>query len=310
MGRQVKVAVVPHDIDPVRDAIVQGGGVAADAGDADALVWTDPSDPESLRSILSSSPARWVQLPFAGIERFFDAGVIDPALIWTCAKGIYGPACAEQAVALVLAGARQLQRHARRSGWWSNRDGAILHRRLRGTTALVVGTGGIGRAFAPMIAPFGVRIIAVNRSGEPMRGADMTVPAGQLTDVIGEADNIVIAAALTPDTYRMIDARMLSLMRPDAWLVNVARGGLVDTDALVEALHEEKIGGAALDVTDPEPVPDDHPLWSLPNAIITSHTANTWAMAIPELCDLVGRNVQHFAAGERLEGLVDPALGY
>jgi D-3-phosphoglycerate dehydrogenase len=99
-------------------------------------------------------------------------------------------------------------------------------------------------------------------------------------------------------------------MKSDAWIVNVARGGLIDTDALVEALDEGSIGGAALDVADPEPLPDGHPLWGCPNAIITPHIANTWDMALPELRALVRRNVGRFARGEDLEGLVDLAIGY
>src|SRR5439155_21135749 len=98
---------------------------------------------------------------------------------------------------------------------------------------------------------------------------------------VPEADWIVLAAALTPDTERLFDSAMIARMRPGAWLVNVGRGGLVDTDALVEALREGAIGGCALDVTDPEPLPDDHPLWDLDNAVVTSHAANTWAMALP-----------------------------
>jgi phosphoglycerate dehydrogenase-like enzyme len=99
-------------------------------------------------------------------------------------------------------------------------------------------------------------------------------------------------------------------MSEDAWIVNVARGGLIDTDALVNVLSDKRIGGAALDVTDPEPLPDDHPLWNLDNAIITPHVANTWAMALPELRELIRRNVRHFSRGEPLEGVVDVSLGY
>ncbi|MDP9224940.1 MAG: hydroxyacid dehydrogenase, partial [Actinomycetota bacterium] len=104
--------------------------------------------------------------------------------------------------------------------------------------------------------------------------------------------------------------RMLSRMARQAWLVNVARGGIVDTDALVDALQAGRLGGAALDVTDPEPLPEGHPLWRMGNVIITPHVANTWDMALPQLRELVRRNVAHFAAGEDLEGLVDPSKGY
>jgi phosphoglycerate dehydrogenase-like enzyme len=99
-------------------------------------------------------------------------------------------------------------------------------------------------------------------------------------------------------------------MKQGAWLINVARGGLVVTEDLVEALRSQHLGGAALDVTDPEPLPDGHPLWDMPNALITPHVANTWDMARPELIEMVKRNIGHYAAAEPLEGLVDPAAGY
>ena len=302
------VAVVPPRPE-IEAAVIDAGGRLVEPGRADGLVWMDPRDPEELRRTLASSPARWVQLPFAGIEEFLAAGVIDPARSWTCAKGIYGPSTAEQALALILLAARRLHEHARARSWRRGAKGAPA-RRLAGGTVLIVGTGGIGRALAEMLAPLGPRVLAVNRSGEPMPGAERTVPVGSLADVVSEADWIVLAAALTQETEHLFDEAMLAHMRPDAWIVNVARGRLVDTSALIDALRDERIGGAALDVADPEPLPDDHPLWEMPNVVITSHTANTWAMAIPELAALVGRNVRRFARDEPLEGLVDLSLGY
>ena len=120
----------------------------------------------------------------------------------------------------------------------------------------------------------------------------------------------MLAAALTDETRGLFDGLMLEYMKEDAWLINVARGGLVVTDDLVKALDYRTIGGAALDVTDPEPVPDSHLLWFLDNVLITPHVANTWDMALPELTALVRRNVRHFAEGEPLEGVVDVAAGY
>ena len=304
-----KVAVVPIAVDVYKDAIARSGGAVSDPNEADAIVWTDALDADGLRRLLVSSPARWVQLPFAGIERFVAAGLVDRNLTWTCAKGIYGPAVAEQVVALMLAAARQIHRHASVHEWLPDSH-EVRHRRLAGTTAVVVGTGGIGRALAGFLAPFEVRIIAVNRSGTPMPGADATHRVDALPELLPEADWIVLAAAATPETQRLIGRDALARMKPGAWIVNVARGELVDTEALVEVLRDGDIGGAALDVTDPEPLPPDHPLWNIPNVIITSHTANTFRMAAPELAALVGRNVAHFAAGEPLEGLVDPVLGY
>ena len=303
-----RVAVIP-EVAAFADAAVAGGGVLSDPADADAIVWSDPSDAEGLRKVLATSPARWIQLPFAGIERFVEAGVITPDRTWTCAKGIYGPATAEHALALLLTGARLLHEHARRTSWWPH-DRAIESRRLAGRSVLVVGTGGIGRALVRMLEPLDARVVAVNRSGTPMPGALLTGTADALPDLVPDADFIVLAPALTPETRHLIDASLLAHMRNDAWIVNVGRGGLIDTDALVEALRARTIAGAGLDVTDPEPLPDGHPLWSMDNVIITSHTANTARMAMPELAQMIKENVSRSARGEELAGLVDPALGY
>ena len=305
-----KVAIKPATTDQLEDAVRAGGGDPVDdAATADAIVWINPRDPEGLRQVLASSSATWIQLPFAGIESFVAAGVIDPERTWTCTKGVYGHACAEHAVALMLAAARRIHQHARDRKWVEGGFGSP-ERRLAGTTAVIVGTGGIGSALVPMLAPLRVRAIGVNRSGSALAGAERTVRVGELGEVIGEADWVVLAAASTPETRHLIDAPMLERMKPTAWVVNVARGELVDTDALVDALRARSIGGAGLDVTDPEPLPADHPLWSMDEVIITPHVANTWDMAVPELVAMVERNVARFASGKALEGQVDPRLGY
>src|SRR5438309_1200211 len=303
-----RVAVVP-DVPMFAAAVVEGGGAIADPAEADAIVWADPTDAEGLRALLTTSPARWVQLPFAGIERFVEAGLITPDRTWTCAKGIYGPATAEHALALLLCGARLLHEHARRTGWWPP-DRMNDSRRLAGRTILIVGTGGIGRALARMLEPLEAKVVAVNRSGKPMPGAVLTGTRDALPDLLPDADFIGLAPALTPETRHLLNAQMFAHMKPEAWIVNVGRGGLIDTPALVEALHARTIAGAGLDVTDPEPLPDGHPLWSMDNVIITSHTANTARMAIPELAAMIKENVARFARGEELDGLVDPELGY
>ena len=304
-----RVAIAPASEPGLEAAVAAGGGTVSQPEDADGIIWINPRDPDGLKNLLAGSSARWVQLPFAGIESFFAAGVIDPDYTWTCTKGAYGHACAEHALALMLAAARRIGHHARAKEWSEPGFGSP-ERRLNGTTALIFGTGGIGRALVPMLQPLGVRIIGVSRSGAEVEGADRVATTDDLGSLIGEADNVVICAALTDETRHTFDADMIGRMKPDAWLVNVARGGLIDTDALVAALETNKIGGAALDVTDPEPLPQGHPLWDMDNVIITPHVANTWDMAIPSLREMVERNVGHFAKGEPLEGLVDPTLGY
>ncbi|HEV2755550.1 MAG TPA: D-isomer specific 2-hydroxyacid dehydrogenase family protein [Actinomycetota bacterium] len=307
----VRVALCPGSLPVLEEAVTAAGGVLAAPSDADALVWTDPWDPESLRKTLDGSAISWVQLPFAGIEDFVAAGVIDGSRTWTCTKGVYGHTTAEHALTLMLGAARRLHVHARATEWEQVPNPLDrTERSLSGATVLLIGTGGIGRALVGMLGPLGTRTLAVNRSGRPLDGAAATHPVGELHRLLPDAAFVVLAAALTDETRNLIDGRALALMHRDAWLVNVARGGLVDTDALVRALRDGSIGGAALDVTEPEPLPADHPLWTLPNALITPHVANTWPMAVPELAAMVRRNVERFAAGEPLEGIVDPALGY
>jgi phosphoglycerate dehydrogenase-like enzyme len=305
------IAVGPILLPQLQDAIEAGGARVVEPPEADGVVWIDPTNPQGLAELLEKSPARWVQLPFAGIESFVEAGVVRADRTWTCTKGVYGEATAEHALALILAAARRLHEHVRADSW---REGwAQLgqpERRLKGTTVLIVGTGGIGSALARFLQPLGPRILAVNRSGRALAGAERTERTDALHSLLAEADFVAIAAALTPETRGMFGKEEFAAMKPDAWVVNVARGGLVDTEALVVALEEGEIGGAALDVTDPEPLPEGHPLWRFENTIITPHVANTADMAIPELQSMVHRNVEHFVKGEKLEGLVDVSLGY
>ncbi len=307
---QPKIAIEPTSDERMRGAVAAGGGVVVDEpADADALIWADPRKARELKDLLTRSDPVWVQLPFAGIERFFEAGAIDDARAWTCAKGIYGPATAEHALAFLLAGARRIHEHSAATSWRDGTFGAP-ERRLKEATVLIVGTGGIGRSLVEMLEPLGARVLAINRSGRPLEGAERTGKTSDLLTFAEDADHLVGAAALTPETHHMIDEAVFAAMPEHAWLVNVARGGLVDTDALVAALGNRRIGGAALDVTDPEPLPDGHPLWDLPNVIITPHVANTWDMALPELLSLVERNVHAFAHDRPLEGVVQVGAGY
>jgi D-3-phosphoglycerate dehydrogenase len=300
------VAVAPVRYPQIVEAVTRAGGVLGSPAEAEGLVWTDPAAPDHLASVLLGSPATWVQLPFAGVESFADQ--LDPGRTWTSAKGIYGPAVAEHALTLMLAAARGVHRYARSTAWPSSE--LVPARRLKGAQVLIVGTGGIGRSLARILEPLEPEITAVNRSGTPMPGAASTVPTALLGEVVGQADWVVLAAPLTQETTHLFDRRMLGAMSRQAWLVNVARGALVDTAALVESLERGGIGGAALDVTDPEPLPDDHPLWRFSNVIITPHIANTWDMALPELAARVERNVLALGSGTPLEGQVDTTLRY
>jgi len=174
----------------------------------------------------------------------------------------------------------------------------------------ILGGGGITHFLLEHLAPFGVEATVVRRQVEPVPGAARTVTMSELHEVLPGALVVFLALALSPSTTGIIGAPELEIMDEGAWLVNVARGRHVDTDALVAALTSGSIAGAALDVTEPEPLPDGHPLWELPNCIITPHTADTIEMIRPLLGERIRANVERYAAGRELIGLVDPVEGY
>jgi phosphoglycerate dehydrogenase-like enzyme len=304
---KILVAVAPGQAAWAVDAIRRGGGEPVGLGEnPSGLVWTDPGAVEELRDILQTHPGiSWVQLPMAGIERVAEAGVLDHRRQWTSAKGAYAEPVAEHALALLLAGLRCLPERARARCW-----GQPAGQTLFGQPVTVVGGGGITIALLRLLEPFRARVTVVRRRAEPVAGAAWTVTASQLGQALAGARAVVLTAALTPQTRGMIGQTELGVMGQQAWLVNVARGALVDTAALVEALRSNQIGGAALDVTDPEPLPAGHPLWDLPNCLITPHTADTEQMTEPLLAARITENLQRLAASQELEGRVDPDLGY
>lgn len=301
------LTIAPSAPRVMTDAVAAGGGNVVDlASGPDALVWVDPSEVDGLADALGSTPSvQWVQLPFAGIEAVAEAGLLDDGRTWTSAKGIYGPPCAEHALALALAGLRHLPERIDARSWGGQSATTLL-----GADVTILGAGGIASALVRLLTPFDTRITVVRRQAEPVAGTARTVTFDRLDEALGGALVVFLALALTPETEGIIAAPQLRAMGREAWLINVARGPHVVTDDLVDALRAEAIAGAGLDVTEPEPLPDGHPLWNLDNCIITPHTANSLEAALPLLAGRLQRNVAHFAAGEDLEGLVDAEAGY
>jgi phosphoglycerate dehydrogenase-like enzyme len=290
----------------VEDGVRAGGGlpVTADSA-ADALVWLAPRDTAGLRDALAATAARWVQLSSAGIEKTAAAGLLDHDRVWTSAKGVFADEVAEHALALALAGLRWLPVRIAATSWGPPGGDSLFDEQVT-----ILGAGGVTASLLRLLAPFRVSATVVRRGGEPMPGAARTVPTSGLASALPDAKVVFLALALTPETERIIGAAQLAAMRQDAWLVNVARGRHVDTDALVAALAAGSIAGAALDVTDPEPLPDGHPLWVQQRCIITPHTADPAELADPEFARRIRENVYRFAAGQPLLGVVDPAVGY
>jgi phosphoglycerate dehydrogenase-like enzyme len=289
------------------DAVAAGGGELVEASEAEALVWAAPADPDGLAATLEANAGiRWVQLPWAGIEPYVDVVRSHGERIWTCAKGVYAEPVAEMALTLLLAGKRGLGTYARATSW-AKPQGA----NLQGARVVVLGGGGITESLLRMLSPFGCEVTVVRRHpGRPLAGATAVVGMDHLDDALTGADAVVLALALTPETEGVLDRRRLDLLADGAWVVNVARGRHIVTADLVAALTTGRLGGAGLDVTDPEPLPEGHPLWSLPNVLITPHIGNTPEMAVPLLTARVTDNIRRWLAGEELLGPVDPEAGY
>lgn len=297
------VYVGPERVPALEDAVRAGGGRLVPLEQARALVYWGDDETRQLSEMVHPGIA-WVQLPHAGVEKFVGAGLITRDPVWTSATGTFGPQVAEHALALMLAAARGLHTLARQQTWTEK-----VTRSFAGSTVVLLGAGGIGRALAALLEPFGCRILAVSDSGD-FPGAERTVPRSDFRDVLAEADYAVLLAPSTQATRGMIGASELALMKPTSWLVNVARGDLVVTDDLVAALHDGVIDGAALDVTDPEPLPAGHPLWHEPRALITPHAANPADAYWPTLAERVRENVTRRVAGEPLLGVIDPDRGF
>lgn len=285
-------------------AVIAAGGEPAPIAEASALMWADPAAAAEFPDAVHAAPdLEWIQLPYAGIENF--AASLDPSRIWTCGKGVYAEPVAEHVVTLTLAGFRDLYTSIPAKSW-PRQEG----RNLLGANVTVIGAGGITESLLRLLEPWRTKTTVVRRTLEPLPGAARTVSMEQAHDAVANADVVVLAAALTAETRGMVDSAFLAAMHDDAWLVNVARGGLVVTDDLVEALVQGSIAGAALDVTDPEPLPDGHALWDLDNCIITPHVGNTPEMGLPLIAERVRQNVERWIAGDELIGLVDVEAGY
>jgi phosphoglycerate dehydrogenase-like enzyme len=280
----------------------KAGVLARRPESANVFVWT--SGPEMITEFLRPT-IEWVQLPFAGIEAWIAAGVLDERRLWTNAGGAIGARVAEHALALVLAAAKDLLRATREKRWREYEP-----KLLSASTVGLVGAGHVGRSLLRLLRALGTRSVALTRSGKPVQEADLTLTAGRLDDLLDMSDFVVLASPLTRETTSLIGSREMRIIGPNGWLINVARGGLVDTKALVEALAHGDLGGACLDVTDPEPLPSEHPLWRLPNALITPHIANPPATHDEALATLVMENLGRFQRGEPLIGTIDVNRGY
>lgn len=268
--------------------------------------------PEFLRA---AGKLRWVQAHSAGVDRYLRVAELVEAeeVVLTNMRTVHGPAIADHAFAMLLSLTRDLRPHLdpANRGAWNRRGSGVEPIALEGRTMLVVGLGGIGSAVAQRAKGFGMRVLATRRSDVPPPPyVDLQAKPDALHELLAETDVVAICVPLTRETEGMIGDRELAALKPGAYLVNVGRGRVVDTEALVRALESGRLAGACLDVTDPEPLPADHPLWSMPNVVITPHVSGRSELTGRRRRAVFLENLRRFAAGEPLLNVVDKQAGY
>lgn len=277
---------------------------AADAiMDADALLLPQSFYEDAVASAVGASPRlRWIQLLSAGYEKLLGHSMPSGVVVTSAGPGFSG-AVADHALALLISLTRcipqAIANQNKRSWNPAPLAGAIC---LEGRTALVVGFGSIGQRIGRRLRGFGMTVWGVNRSGAPHPLADGMYTLDRLDEAVGMADVIVIALPQTPQTEKLFDRHRIGRCKPGAILVNIGRGSIIDLAALSDALASGRIGGAGLDVTDPEPLPSDHPFWSAPNLVITPHTGGQGGHT--DLANFVAQNVAAFIAGKPLESRI------
>ena len=270
------------------------------------------ANPEFLKK---ASNLRWVQVQSAGVDRYLSLKPLmeNDKLVLTNFRGIHGPAIADHAMAMLLSLTRNLNHSAahQRNSQWKKDSPPVASIALAGKTMMVVGLGGIGSEIAQRANGFGMRVIGTRRSDTP--SADYIERVGKpkdLLEMLPEADVVALAVPLTPETQNLLDAKAFAAMKEGAYLINIARGKVVNTDAMMEALKSGRLAGAGLDVTEPEPLPSKHPLWQQPRVIITPHIAGRSKVTNQRRSALTLENLRRFGAGEPLLNVVDKEAGY
>lgn len=295
--------------------------IEADLRDADVIVsWSLTGE-----QIKAAPHLRWIHSTAAAIHQLLIPEVINSDILLTNASSVHGPVVAEHVLALMFALAKHLPttfRFQQQHEWGQD---AMTHqqpllRELRDSTLGIVGVGSIGGHVARIASAIGMRVIGVRNSVEkgvdwvapndPMRAQHRAYGPKDLNRMLAESDFVVISAPVTSETEKVIDREALSLMKPDAYLINIARGALVDEKALIESLKEKKIGGAALDVFEEEPLPATSSLWDLDNVIITPHQGGLSHKLWERQYKLFSENLRRFLNGAPLLGLVNKSAGY
>jgi phosphoglycerate dehydrogenase-like enzyme len=286
--------------------------VKEEIADADVVIgW-------SLRGeqIKAAKKLTWIHSTATAVHALMSPELRASNVVITNARDVHGPVVAEHTMALMFALAKRLpqamryqqQKHWAQQSLW---DAPLRPRELRGATISILGLGGIGRPLAKLAKSIGMKVIGVRQhSGRSCEGVDIVYSLDHLEDALSEADFVVLALPLTDKTDRLMSGRRLALLKPDAYLINVGRGALIDEGALVEALQRRSLAGAALDVTTQEPLALDSPLWEMENALLTPHIAGLTDKMWERHYESFAENLRRFLKGEPLLWIVDKDKGY
>ena len=276
---------------------------------ADVLFVWDFFSTAVVQAWASADRLRWIHIASAGVDRLLFPELVDSDVVVTNSRGIFDRPIAEYVLGLVLAVAKDLPAtlQLQREMTWRHRE----TQRIDTKRALVVGTGSIGRAIGRLLRSAGVTVIGVGRTARTTDADFGVVHAGSdLVKLLPDADYVIVAAPLTDSTRRMLGADAFRAMKRSAWLVNVGRGEIVVQDDLVSALSAGEIGGAALDVFCEEPLPAGHPLWTMPNVIVSPHMSGDFVGWLDALVALFADNVDRWLAGAQLRNEVNKHAGY
>lgn len=286
------------------------GNLDGDTSDAEVyLNWFYLKRPTH-EKVLAAAPAlRWQHTPSAGVNHILTPIFLERDIVLTNGAGVHAIPIAEFVLAFMLNHAKQLPKLQALQVQHHWKKGFELQE-LSGATVLIIGTGGIGQAIAQRASAFGMRVWGSRRNPQPLLGFERVVGANEWRSLLPEADYVVVATPLTPETKGLINASVLRLMRPSAYFINIARGAVVDEEALITALSEGWIAGAGLDTFYPEPLPPDSPFWSLPNVFVTPHCSGISPHSVQRSLELFLDNLRRYFAGTPLRNLVDKTAGY
>jgi phosphoglycerate dehydrogenase-like enzyme len=276
------------------DVVDHHSKVGPDIAAADILLTFAPQLTDDV--LRAGARLKWVQALGTGVDNLIDQPGLRKDVLVTNIHGIHGPPVSEAAIAAMLALARDLPRaiRAQDAREWLRFPAQLLHNKTVG----IFGVGAIAEVLAPKCRAFGMRVVGVSSAPRAVAGFDRMLARAELRQAVGEFDFFVLLTPLTEKTRNSVDAKIFAAMKPSSFLVNLARGGVVDETALVEALRAKRIAGAALDVFNEEPLPKDHPFWAMENVIITTHQGGFCDVYIDHALPTVEANMQRFLNGD------------